>query len=145
MFRNSVMMAVAVGLLCACGAGAAARLGKPQHSDDVMRGGQYLEPWLGAALQESAKHPLGSERNPVRAAMPAGQKAYLGRLRCKNGRPPTYDRVGNLGPGVFGSIVDQYDVRCGASAPMRTIIVMDMYFPGYVETQAVDGFSIVPP
>jgi hypothetical protein len=53
--------------------------------------------------------------------------------------------VGNLGSGVFGSIVDQYDVRCEGAHPPRTIIVMDMYFKGYVEARAIDGFEIAPP
>jgi hypothetical protein len=132
-------------VLGGCGGDAAGKLGKPQMSPDMMKGGQYLEPWLGAALVEAQRHPLGSEKNPVRADMPAGQRAYLARLRCKNGAPPVHERVGNLGAGAFGSIVDQFDVRCHNSAPLRTIIVIDMYFPGHVEAATVNGSSIVPP
>jgi hypothetical protein len=94
-------------------------------------------------LAEAAKHPLGSEKNPFRAAMPGGQHAYLGRLRCADGAAPRFERNGNLGFGTFGSIVDAYAVRCEGSSPAQTTIIMDMYFPGYVETQPVQGFSIV--
>jgi hypothetical protein len=143
MMRRKVGM-IALGLLAAvCASGCAGGLsGPPQISDDFMKGGQYLEPWLGAALTEAAKHPLGTEKNPVRADMPEGQRAYLSRLRCGDGKAPTYRRVGNLGAGVFGSIVDSYDVRCAGSQPAQTFVVMDMYFSGYVETQPVAGFTI---
>lgn len=124
---------------------AKAGLGKPQSSVEVLKGGQFLEPWLGAALREAERHPLGSKQNPVRADMPGGQRAYLARLRCTNDAPPTWRRVGNLGAGAFGSIVDQYDVRCEGAHPPRTIVVMDMYFQGYVEARAIDGFKIAPP
>ena len=80
----------------------------------------------------------------MRADMPAGQRAYLARLRCNDGAPPTWSRVGNLGSGVFGSIVDQYDLRCEGAHPPRTIIVMDMYFKGHVEARPIDGFKIAP-
>jgi hypothetical protein len=55
-------------------------------SDQVLKGGQLLQPWLGAALTEAARHPLGSEENPVRADMPGGQRAYLARLLTTVGR-----------------------------------------------------------
>ena len=118
---------------------------EPQRSDDPfdMLGGRYQGASLERALTEAAKHPLGSERNPVRADMPRGQQAYLGRLRCADGKAPTFGRNGNLGFGAFGSIVDAYDVKCQGSSPAQTTIIMDMYFPDYVETQPVQGFSIV--
>lgn len=88
---------------------------------------------------------LGSAQNPVRADMPQGQRAYLNRLRCSDGSVPKYGRIGNVGVGVNGNIVDRYDVNCGSAAPGRVTIDMDMYYPGYVETQAVPGFTIVAP
>lgn len=140
---RTVTAAVLAGLLVAgC---ASTGLGPPQSSNDVRKGGQYLEPWLGKALQDAARHPLGSKLNPVRADMPNGQRAYLARLRCANGAAPTYERLGNAGAGVFGSIIDQFDVRCQNSAPLRSIVYMDMYFAGHVETRAADGFKIAAP
>lgn len=100
-----------------------------------IQGGQ-----LEQALAEAAQYPLGSDRNPVRAEGPAGQRAYLDRLRCPNGDAPEYFRTGNLGPGVFQNIVDAYSVTC--SGKDSVTVVMDMYHRGYVEKEAVSGFTI---
>jgi len=109
----------------------------------MMSGGPMLDPpELARAITEAEKHPLGSAKNPVRAAMPVGQRAYLASLRCSDGRAPAFQRAGNVGPGVFESIVDLYSVDCGAAAPGKVEIRMDMYHPGYVETRPVAGFSI---
>lgn len=140
---GSVTAVIMTGLLLA--ACASKGLGPPQSSNDVRKGGQYLEPWLGQALKEADRHPLGSKLNPVRADMPNGQRAYLARLRCANGTAPTYERIGNVGAGVFGSIIDQFDLRCQNSAPLRSIVFMDMYFAGHVETRPADGFKIAAP
>lgn len=149
MLRNRGMTAGMLGAALLAGGclgnSAAVGTGAPQHSEDVLSGGRFREPWLSKAIRDAEGEPLGSKENPVRADMPAGQRAYLARLRCTNGEPPTWTRIGNLGPGAFGSIVDQYDVRCDGSAPRRTIVVMDMYFKGHVETRAIDGFTIAPP
>lgn len=100
----------------------------------------------GAALErlfaEAARHPLGSRENPVRADMPAGQRAYLQKLRCSNGAMPAFSRSGNLGPGVYGSIVDLYVLTCAGGQPARSEVVMDMYFPGYLESRPVPGFTM---
>lgn len=146
--QAGVLIATGLAALCAAGCAAApttAALGAPKVSEEPLRGGQLLQPWLGAAMKEAARHPLGSKENPVRADMPDGERAYLARLRCTNDAPPAWRRVGNLGSGVFGSIVDQYDLRCEGAHPPRTIIVMDMYFRGHVEARAIDGFRIAPP
>lgn len=126
------------------GGGDMAKLGPPQQSDDLTAGGRYKEPWLSAAVKGAAAHSLGSLENPVRADMPEGQHAYLKRLRCADGKAPRYARAGNLGFGVFGSIIDAYDVSCPGSSPAKSTIIMDMYFPGHVETRAVAGFTITP-
>ena len=91
---------------------------------------------------EVNKHPLGSEGNPVRCDMPAGERAYLNRLRCSDGRAPTYERSGSMGIGPFGHIVDLYAVQCRGEDSKS--IIMDMYFPDYVESLAVPGFTIKP-
>jgi hypothetical protein len=112
--------------------------------DDLMSGGRFKGPKLDAALSEAARHKLGTAQNPVRADMPPGQRAYLNRLVCSSGKPPAYGRIGNVGAGVFGSIVDAYDVRCDGGSPAQTTIYMDMYFPGYSEAKAVEGFQLLP-
>lgn len=139
------LSAAAPAISGAIGGSEMAKLGPPKQSEDVMGGGQYIEPWLSAAVKDASGQPLGSMQNPVRAEMPRGQHAYLQRLRCANGQAPQFSRVGNMGFGVFGSIVDAYEVTCAGSSPARTEIIMDMYFPGYVEARAVAGFTIVAP
>ena len=91
-----------------------------------------------------ADKPLGSAQNPVRADMPAGQRAYLSRLRCANGRAPSFERRGNMGAGPYGSIIDAYSVTCAGSAPAESVVHLDMYHAGHVEAAAVPGFTIVP-
>lgn len=98
---------------------------------------------LDQALAEAAQHPLGSKENPVRASRPQGQRAYLERLRCADLARPEYERAFNVGLGPFGNIVDAYQVKCSGGDPAEQTIHMDMYHPGYVETEAVAGFGIV--
>jgi hypothetical protein len=114
-------------------------------------GGDFVEMMGGSSPAEAARiaarlqdKPLGSAQNPVRADMPGGQQAYLARLRCSNGRPPTFHRNGNIGPGPYGSIVDAYQVDCPGASPASSVIHLDMYHPGHVETAAPSGFTIVP-
>lgn len=99
---------------------------------------------LARRLIVAEKHPLGSNDNPVRVEMPTGQRAYLRRLRCSDGHAPTYFRSGNIGPGVYGSIVNLYVVDCGAAAPGQVEVRMDMYHAGHIEERPVPGFTIAP-
>ena len=59
--------------------------------------------------------PIRSARagNPVRAFQPDGQRAYLRRLVCPGGAPPDFRRIGNIGPGPYSTILDDYEVKCG--------------------------------
>ena len=91
-----------------------------------------------------ADKPLGSAQNPVRADMPAGQRGYLARLRCANGRAPAFNRIGSMGDGPYGSIMDAYSVTCAGSSPAESVVHMDMYHAGHSEAAAVPGFTIVP-
>jgi hypothetical protein len=97
---------------------------------------------LEALIEEAQQHPLGSENNPVRANMPRGQRAYLNRLRCADGKAPTYDRVGSMGVGIYGQIIDGYEVICEDSETAKSMIIMDMYHPEHVEVAPVPGFTI---
>lgn len=96
---------------------------------------------LIAAIEKAKAFPLGSKDNPVRANGVGGQYAYLQRLRCDEGKQPTYTRAGNVGEGVYGYIVDAYQVKCPGLA--EVVIYMDLYHD-WVEDQAVPGFTIVP-
>lgn len=86
--------------------------------------------------------PLGSKGNPVRTLMPQGQQAYLRRLVCPDGSAPSFRRIGNFGAGVYTTIIDGYDVRCGSATHT---IYLDMYHPNYIERRPVPGFAIRPP
>lgn len=90
-------------------------------------------------------HPLGSPQNPIRVNMPEGQRTYLSRLRCEDGQAPKFQRLGSDGLGPYGQIIDSYQVDCVASAPLTSVLSLDMYHPTHVETLAPAGFTIVAP
>lgn len=111
-----------------------------------MRAVGYLAAISAALLLASPasgadKHPLGSERNPVKVRMPQGERAYLDRLRCPDGSTPTYERQGSGGPAPDGDIVDYYTVQCPGAEPVT--VIMDMYHRDR-EDDPVPGFTIVP-
>lgn len=83
---------------------------------------------------------LGTETNPVRCEDPKGERQYLSRLRCSDGKRPEYSRIGSFGIGPYGNILDGYRVRCEGGEEVR--VFMDMYHEGYVEKEAVPGFTI---
>lgn len=85
--------------------------------------------------------PLGAKTNPVRCESPRGERAYLSRLRCPDGERPTFARIGSFGPGPYGNIIDGYMVKCEGRE--EATVFMDMYHEGYVEKEAVPGFTIV--
>ena len=97
---------------------------------------------LESAIAAAAVHPLGSEKNPVRANMPAGERAYLERLRCSDGNAPAFERGGSVGTGPHGTIMDIYELRCLSGQPATSSVYMDMYHADYVENRTVSGFSI---
>ena len=98
---------------------------------------------MNREIAAAAKHPLGGRRNPVRACFVRGEYAYLARLRCADGRPPKVSRIGMARVAPFGTITDRYDVDCGAAAPGRREVYIDMYHV-HREDRPVPGFSIVP-
>lgn len=109
--------------------------------DRMMAGESYLQGKdLEKAIKKAEEHPLGSAKNPVRTTMPQGQRLYLSRLRCSDGKAPTFYRQGNVGPGPFGNIVDLYKVSCPGAEPRESDVYMDMYHGGYIEERIVPGF-----
>ncbi len=98
---------------------------------------------LEAKVEEASSFPLGSQENPVRAQMPQGQRAYLSRLRCADLSRPAFVREGSFGVGVYGNIIDAYEVTCEDAEPAKVRVFMDMYHPGHVEREPVEGFGIV--
>lgn len=135
-----------LAMLALLAAPAAARDKQRSSIERMLGGGPMLDAKdLAKAVERASAFPLGSKENPVRAEMPMGQRAYLARLRCSDGKPPRFERIGNFGEGVFGSIVDGYAADCGAAAPGKVEIMMDMYHPGHVESGPVPGFAIDTP
>jgi hypothetical protein len=92
-------------------------------------------------IAAAAAFPLGSMQNPVRVGGPAGERAYLARLRCADGSAPRLGERSDKGEGAFGSLVAAYRLECGASA---ADLVMDMYHDEHVENRAPPGFAIQP-
>jgi hypothetical protein len=83
---------------------------------------------------------LGAQSNPVRCSGPRGERAYLNRLRCADGKAPKFYRIGSFGEGPYGNILDGYSVKCGEADAVT--IFMDMYHD-HVEREAVPGFRII--
>lgn len=123
-------------------AGPAIAQARPNEARDMMRnfgGGGLSGKKLAKAIAKAERSPLGSKANPVRENMPAGQLAYLARLRCSDGSRPAAARQGNVGMGVYRNIVDLYRVVCPGADPVD--VYMDMYHDG-PELRPIPGFTI---
>ena len=136
---RSYAIAAAVVMLAAGCASTPSALADMDDLDFLLGGGRMSGAELQARVAEAATHPLGSRENPIRTNMPEGQRAYLRSLRCADGAAPEFNRVGNFGLGVYGSIIDGYEVRCPDADPVT--LLMDMYHPDHVETAAPPGFT----
>lgn len=99
---------------------------------------------VARAVERASNEPLGSSRNPVRVSGAGGEHAYIARLRCGDGSRPRVGDRHNDGVGAFGTIVDVWPLDCGAAAPGRFELVLDMYHDNYEETRAPAGFSLTP-
>lgn len=134
-------LALAAGLAIASPAQAQDRLSRMMAGESWLQGKD-----LEKAIAKADKHALGSKENPVRVARPEGQRRYLGRLRCSDGKAPKFYRAGNVGEGPFGNIVDLYIVTCEGGEPKESQIHMDMYHKGHDEQRLVPGFAyeVVP-
>lgn len=127
-------------------------LAQPRPGDRTISPEQLLRDLGGApdqddlreAIAAAAAHPLGTAENPVRVGGPHGERAYIARLRCGDGSRPRVGQRANAGVGAFGTIVDVYPLDCGAAAPGRFALVMDMYHEEHRETAAPAGFTLVP-
>jgi hypothetical protein len=97
---------------------------------------------LQRAIAAAAAHPLGSAENPIRVAGPEGAQSYLARLRCSNGSMPKIAPKAEGGVGAFGSIVDLYRLDCGAAAPGKSDLRIDIYHEENVESRAPAGFRL---
>ena len=97
---------------------------------------------LRRSIAAAAAHPLGSAENPVRTAGPEGTRAYLGRLRCADGSAPRIGAESQGGVGGYGSVLALYPLDCGAAAPGKVELRVDIYHEENVETRAPAGFRL---
>jgi hypothetical protein len=73
-----------------------------------------------------AQGKFGYDRsNPI----PADGNLYCRRLRCPSGHPFWYHRVGSVGPGPDGHIVDRLHLVC-FGRESEVILYFDMYHDG---------------
>ena len=85
-----------------------------QKSDDCeipeLSGKSCVEP----NHEKVSEHPLGtSGHNPIKADGPRGQRDYLARLICPDGRAVTsFSRAGSVGISPYGFMMDLYQVEC---------------------------------
>ena len=147
--RTGALLAAAFLAACLSSNALAHQPPKPDDLESALEAmmageSQVRGPELERRIEAAAAHPLGSQENPVRAAMPPGQHAYLQRVRCSDGRAPAFSRIGNFGEGVYGNIIDGYRVICRGASPAESVVYMDMYHRGHVEERAVPGFTILP-
>ena len=96
---------------------------------------------LDAAVRKASAFPLGSQQNPVRVQGVAGEKNYLAKLRCSDGRSPTVGGRSIGMPSPFGGITDIFSVKCETGQPSVAAIAMDMYHE-HVEARPVPGFTM---
>lgn len=134
-----------VGVLCALGAWMVA-----MQSAEAGRIPDNYVPKPDAPRPPTATWGL-VKVEAVEVCMPAGERAYLDRLRCEDGSEPSVQRVGNAGyrndpPESMGQeeqmaymdanrklnpgevdihIVDIYSVTCGKQEPIQ--VFLDMY------------------
>ncbi|MEM6750412.1 MAG: hypothetical protein AAF612_08075 [Planctomycetota bacterium] len=93
--------------------------------------------------EETERYALGSPDNPIRTHEPAGQQAYLARLRNLQGNPPAYRRIGPYGVGPYGYILDAYELTNPDTGETATLY-LDMYHPGYREDRPIPGYQLLP-
>jgi hypothetical protein len=144
--RHPVLAAAIAALFCASAATAAEKVGQRNGAPEQLFSGigeGSSDAALESEIAAAAAHPLGTLENPVRVGGPEGELAYLGRLRCADGKPPqAFDRKSG-GIGAFGSVVGLYTLDCGTAAPGRSQIALDMYHEEHREDRAPPGFTIV--
>jgi hypothetical protein len=138
-----ILSIAAIGTAAPAGEKVGARTASPEQLlVDLGQGETDAE--LEQAIAAASAHPLGTLENPVRVGGPHGERAYIARLRCADGARPRIGQRGSAGIGAFGSIVDIYPLDCGAAAPGKVGLVMDMYHEEHREERAPAGFAIDP-
>ena len=126
------LITVVVLLLSSPFGSSAKRFSAPPQQDPQEKKQEKEEPKVTGEF--------GSKGNPVRCNGPRGERAYLSRLRCADGKAPAFNRIGSFGKGPYGHILDGYNVKCEDKDAVT--VFMDMYHE-HVEKEPVPGFTIV--
>lgn len=143
MNRTVAALLAAAALSCTAAPAAFARPSDAKMLERMMAGESALQGKdLERAMRKAEAFPLGGAKNPVRVTMPEGERGYLARLRCADGKPPLYRRDGSTGEGPYGNIMDLYTVTCEGGAPAASEVYMDMYHGGFAEPRPVPGFTV---
>ncbi len=118
----------------------------PQHpkaTDILASSGPHSD--LAAAAEHADKPPagaLGSRENPIKARGPRGEREFLVRLRCADGKAPAFERLGSsAAQSGDDHILDSYVIRCPAGRP-TFVVLMDMYHD-YRETAPLPPFVVL--
>jgi hypothetical protein len=140
-----VLRLIAASLILVAAPAAAQKIGErtiPPEEILAQMGLGNSDAEIARTVASASAHPLGTTENPVRVGGPEGERAYVARLRCADGKAPKVGQQGSAGVGAFGTIVDVYPLDCGAAAPGQVSLVMDMYHAEHDETRAPAGFTI---
>lgn len=97
---------------------------------------------IAEAIAAANAYPLGTPANPIRAGGPEGARAYLAGLRCADGKSPRIGLPREGGVGAFGSVLQLYALDCGAAAPGKVSLNVDIYQEEHPETRAPAGFQL---
>jgi hypothetical protein len=90
----------------------------------------------------ASAHPLGTLLNPVRVGGPEGARAYIARLRCGDGSAAKVGPRAVGGVGAYGTVTERYSLDCGAAAPGRIELVVDVYHEEHKEDRAPAGLRL---
>jgi hypothetical protein len=90
----------------------------------------------------ASAHPLGTLLNPVRVGGPEGARAYIARLRCGDGSTVKVGARADGGVGAYGTVTERYSLDCGAAAPGRVDLVLDVYHEEHKEDRAPAGLRL---
>jgi hypothetical protein len=128
----------------------AAAAPKPKPGDRTVAPEQLLgqvgdaapDAEIESAAAEAAAHPLGTLANPVRVGGPEGRRSYVARLRCADGSAPKAGQSEPGGVGAYGSVVSLVPLDCGAAAPGRFGLIVDVNHEEHREERAPAGFTL---
>ena len=143
--RRFPLFLMALPLAVAASPGAAQKIGERTGAPEQLFAG-IGEGTGDAALEQeiaaAAAHPLGTLANPVRVGGPEGARAYIARLRCGDGSALKVGSRSEGGIGAYGTVTERYTLDCGAAAPGRVDVVLDVYHEEHRENRAPLGLSI---